>query len=79
MWSCAVTNHRWASDRAWVDLVMERGFREIELCPRYNPERTEDTIRYAKSKGIGISLHVHHGQTISQIQTWETKNFPCRR
>lgn len=61
LWPCATINHRWDSDRAWVDTLPELGYCEIELCPRYTPETTEEIIRYALEKGVGVSLHVHHG------------------
>lgn len=60
-WRVATINHRWDSDREWVDSLSELGYREIELCPRYTPDTTEEIIEYALSKGVGVSLHVHHG------------------
>ena len=60
-WRCATINHRWDSDRDWVDSLSELGYREIELCPRYTTDTTEEIIEYALSKGVGVSLHVHHG------------------
>ena len=60
-WRCATINHRWDSDREWVDGLAALGYREIELCPRYTPDTTEEMIEYALSKGVGVSLHVHHG------------------
>lgn len=61
IWPCATINHRWDSDRAWVEALPELGYSEIELQPRYTMEATDDIIRYALEKNIGISLHVHHG------------------
>ena len=60
-WPCATINHRFDSDRAWVDTLPDWGYSEIELCPRYTLETTEELIGYALEKGVGISLHVHHG------------------
>ena len=60
-WPCATINHRFDSDRAWVDTLPDWGYSEIELCPRYTLEATEELIGYALEKGVGISLHVHHG------------------
>ncbi|MBR4865036.1 MAG: sugar phosphate isomerase/epimerase [Oscillospiraceae bacterium] len=60
-WPCATINHRLDSDRAWVDSLPALGYSEIELCPRYTMETTEDLIAYALEKGVGVSLHVHHG------------------
>lgn len=61
LWRYATINNRMETDRAWVDSVPEMGYREIELCPRYTPDTTEDIIEYAQKNGLGLSLHVHHG------------------
>ena len=60
-WPCATINHKSDSDHAWVDSLEALGYSEIELCPRYTLETTEDIIEYALAKNIGVSLHVHHG------------------
>ena len=72
LWRYATINSRFFTDRAWVDSVPEMGYREIELCPRYTPDTTEEIIEYAQEKGLVLSLHVHHGP--NHITDTDTEN-----